>query len=110
MSELIDAAAEARKLYGKYLTELHLFKNNVNWIVGRLIPSRDKIEDRDHAEAKLDELDEWFGREVDRWRNDDSPAAKNVLRELVNNLGHRNDLTVISKRIIHRLKEELGGY
>jgi hypothetical protein len=110
MSELIDPAVEARKIYGRYLTQLHLSRNNLNWVVGRLIPSHDKIEDRDHAEAKLDELDEWFGREVDKWRNDDSPAAKEVLKQLVSNLATRNDLTLISKRIIHRLKEELGGY
>ena len=67
--------------------------------------------DREEFEAKQrqcdqmeEEAEESFSREVERWRHDSSPQAKEVLLTIYGMLNKRTDLGFFAKRIIGYLK------
>jgi len=69
---------------------------------------------REELEAKEREIDrrqqeaeDVFSQQVERFRSDPSPQAKEVLFAIVDILGNRSDLGVFAKRIIKRLKQEI---
>lgn len=70
---------------------------------------------REQFEAKQRDIDrleeeaeEFFSREIEKWRHNPSPQAKEVLRTIVELLGKRLDLGFFAKRIVDRLKHQLG--
>jgi hypothetical protein len=70
---------------------------------------------REEFEAKQKQCDQMeedaealFSREVERWRRDPSPQARQVLETIVAVVGKRLDLGFFAKRIIDRLKRDLG--
>lgn len=70
---------------------------------------------REEIEAKQKEVDQLeqeaedgFSRSVERWRSSILPQKKDVLRSIVEMLDKRTDLGFFAKRIVERLKRELG--
>lgn len=55
-----------------------------------------------------EEAEEVFSRNVERWRHDPSLQAKEILRAIVDVMGKRLDLGFFAKRIVDRLKRDLG--
>jgi hypothetical protein len=71
---------------------------------------------REEFEAKERQVDgmeesaeELFSREYDKWRQDPSPEAREVLRGIYELLGKRRDLGFIAKRIVDRLRGEFSA-
>jgi len=54
-----------------------------------------------------EEAEALFSSEVENWRHNQSPEAREVLQTIVNLLDKRSDLGFYAKRIIARLKNEL---
>ena len=70
---------------------------------------------REEFEAKQKECDQMeqlaedaLSRSVERWRHSVLAQKNDVLRAIVEMLGQRADLGFFAKRIVNRLKNELG--
>jgi hypothetical protein len=103
----MDPAAEARKIVNRYLSEIGWTKEFKNQIIRQVIPPAEidvKFKQADEMELAADEH---FGAAVDSWRAERSDLSKAVLKEIVNRLGKRADLTYFGQRIVRRLKDEL---
>jgi len=55
-----------------------------------------------------EEAEEVFSTKVEEYRRDRTPQSKEVLWAIVDIMGKRTDLGFFAKRIIDRLKRELG--
>jgi hypothetical protein len=55
-----------------------------------------------------EEAEEVFSRNVERWRRSVLPQKREVLQAIVDMMGKRTDLGFFAKRIVDRLKRELG--
>jgi hypothetical protein len=103
----IDPAAEARRIANKSLSELGWAKEFKNQVIRQLIPPIERDVKLRQAEEMELAADEHFGAAVDSWRAERSDLSKAVLKEIVNRLGKRADLTFFGQRIVRRLKDEL---
>ncbi len=72
---------------------------------------REKLEEKERQCDQMEqEAEDVFSQKVERWRRDGSPAAKQVLRRIVDQLGQRTDLGFFAKRLVDRLKHDLSPF
>jgi hypothetical protein len=105
----IDPVVEAKKIVNRYLSELGWAREFRNTVLRQLIPAIEKDVKLKNAEEMELVADEHFGADVDIWRAERSAVSKAVLKEIVEKLGKRTDLTYFGQRIMRRLKEELAS-
>jgi len=68
---------------------------------------REELEEKEQKCDQLaEEAEDIFSQNVERWRRNPDPLAKEVLRTIVNIMGARTDLGFFAKRIVDRLKRE----
>lgn len=108
MAEEIDPRAEGIKIVNKYLSELGWAREFKRSVVRQLIPAIEKEPKLQRGDQMEEEADGNFGREVDIWRKEGTKGSRDVLRVVFDRLRHRSDLSYFGKRMIERLKEELG--
>ena len=106
--EAINPKAEGIRIVKKYLSELGWAREFKRSVTRQLIPAIEKEPKLVEGDRMEETADENFGREVDVWRKSDAKEAKDVLRIILKELGHRADLGFFGKRMVNRLKDELA--
>ena len=70
---------------------------------------RENLEAKErHCDQMEAEAEATFSHEVEAWRHNPAPQAKQVLLTITDLLGKRTDLGFFAKRIVDRLKRELS--
>jgi hypothetical protein len=108
--EELNPVKEGRRIVQEYLSKRGWALEWRRTLSRQLYPAvnREEFEDKQRQCNQLeDDAEEIFSREVERWRKDSSPQAKEVLQTIVDGLGKRLDLGFYAKRIVERLKREL---
>ncbi len=108
-----DPAAEGRKITGAYLSKLGWARQRRISLNSQLNPAfdREAFEARERECDRMDEeAEEYLSGAVERWRQDPSPAAKEVLRAILEVLGKRTDLGFFAKRIIEHLRRQSSPF
>lgn len=73
--------------------------------------NREEFEEKQRRVDQMEEeAEELFSREIDRWRHDPSPQAKEVLSNIYEILKGRTDLGFFAKRIVERLRREFKPF
>jgi hypothetical protein len=103
----IDPAAEARRIVNRYLSEIGWAKEFKNQMIRQIIPPTERDEKLRQADEMELAADEHFGEDVDRWRAERSDISRSILKDILERLGKRSDLTYFGKQIIRRLKDDL---
>lgn len=104
---------EGRRIAREYLSKRGWAREWRRTLSRELYPAvnREEFEEKqrrcDHMEEEAEEV---FSREIERWRHDPSPQAKEVLRAIVEMLGKRLDLGFFAKRIVDRLKRMFSPF
>lgn len=112
MAEEFNPAEEGRRIAHEYLSKRGWAQEWRRTVNRQLYPgvSREEFEEKERrCDQMEEEAEEIFSRKVERWRHDPSPQAKEVLRAIIEVLGKRTDLGFFAKRIVDRLKKELGS-
>ena len=107
--EKINPQTEGTRIVKKYLSELGWAKEFKRMVTRQLIPAIEKDVKFREGDKMEEAADENFGREVDRWRKEETNEAKEVLLVIFKQLRRRTDLGFFVKRMIDRLREELLG-
>ena len=109
---LTDAQKEGKRIAREYLSKLGWVRAARRTAERHILPAWTR-EDREEIfredDQKIEDAEELFGQEVDRYRKEGSQFAKEVLRTIVKQLGRRTDLGFFGKRIVARIKGELRG-
>ena len=107
MAEEFNPTEEGQRVAREYLSKLGWAREWRRALNRQLYPAVD----REEFEAKQRQCDqreeaaeEDFSRNIERWRHDPSPQAKEVLRTIYEMLGKRSDLGFFGKRIMEHLK------
>jgi hypothetical protein len=111
MAEEFNPAEEGRRIAREYLSKRGWAGEWRRTLSRQLYPGfqREEFEAKQRqCDQMEEEAEEVFSREVERWRRDTSPQAREVCRAIVEILGKRLDLGFFGKRIVERLKRELG--
>ena len=111
MAEEFNPTEEGRRIAHEYLSKRGWAEEWRRTMSRQLYPgvSREEFEDKQRqCDGMEEEAEEIFSRKVERWRHDASPEAKKVLWAIVDVMGKRTNLGFFAKRIIDRLKRELG--
>ena len=108
--ELNDAQKEGMRIAREYLSKLGWVRAARQTTERQIIPAWTR-EEREQAfredDQKIEDAEERFGQEVDRYRKEGSQFAKEVLETVYNMLKNRRDLGFFGKRIVARIKDEL---
>ncbi len=111
MAEEFNPAEEGQRIAHEYLSKRGWALEWRRSLNRQLYPgfSREEFEEKQRqCDGMEEEAEEIFSRNVERWRHDTSPEAKKVLWAIVGVMGKRGDLGFFAKRIVDRLKRELG--
>ena len=111
MAEEFNAAAEGQRICREYLSKLGWGKQWRQTLNRELYPGfqREEFEAKQHqCDQIAEEAEANFSAEVERWRKEGSANAKEVLKTILQTLGRRTDLGFFGKRIVDRLRRELG--
>jgi len=109
MAEPLTPFEEGRRIAREYLSKrgwVREWRRNLNT---QLYPTliREEFEEKlKRCDQLEEEAETLLSSAYEQWRKDDSSAAKEVLRGILELLGQRNDLGFFGKRIIDRLKVE----
>lgn len=106
-----NPAEEGRRIAHEYLSKRGWAQEWRRTLNRQLYPGfqREEFETKQRqCDQMEEEAEEVFSRNVERWRHDPSPQAKEVLRAIVEVMGKRLDLGFFAKRIVDRLKRDLG--
>lgn len=109
--EELNPVKEGQRIVKEYLSKRGWALEWRRSLGRQLYPAvnREEFEDKQRQCDRLEEdAEEIFSREVERWRKDTSPEAKEVLQAIVDAIGKRSDLGFYAKRIVERLKRELA--
>ena len=99
-----------RRLAREYLSKRGWAREWRRTLSRQLYPAvnREEFEAKERqCDQMEEEAEESFSREIERWRREPSPQAKEVLRTVYEMLGRRTDLGFFAKRIIEYLKRQL---
>ena len=110
MAEEINPAEEGRRIASQYLSKRGWTKERRRTLNRQLYAAvgREQLETKERQCDQMEsEAEEIFSSEIERWRHDPSPQAKEVLRAILGIIGQRTDLGFFAKRIADRLKREL---
>jgi len=111
MAEEFNPVEEGCRIANQYLSKRGWAREWRRSLNRQLYPGvqREEFEAKERQCDQMDEeAEEIFSREVERWKEDPSPQAKEVLRTIARILGKRLDLGFFAKRIVDRLKRDLG--
>ena len=111
MAEELDPAQEGRRIVREYLSRRGWAQGRRRTLNRQLYPGilREEVEAKQQQCDQMEEEAEGFlSAQAERWRHDPSAEAKMVLQTIVDMLGKRTDLGFFAKRIVERLKRELG--
>ncbi|MFC1571121.1 hypothetical protein ACFL31_01050 [Candidatus Margulisiibacteriota bacterium] len=113
MAEEFNPTEEGRRIAANYLSKRGWTRQRRQGL-NRQLNAGFQREEFEAKEQQCDlvegEAEEIFSREVERWRQDGSAQAKEVLNKLVEMLGNRTDLGFFAKRIVERLKREMEPF
>ncbi|MFA4844059.1 MAG: hypothetical protein WC632_03820 [Candidatus Margulisiibacteriota bacterium] len=112
MSEEFDPVAEGRRIVSAYLSHLGWAKEWRRSLNTQLYPAfeREELEEKERlCDQREEEAEAGLSSQVERWRHDDSPQAKEVLRTIFDLLRNRNDLGFFAKRIVEHLRRIFAG-
>jgi len=108
--EFEEAIKEGKRIAHDYLSGLGWARSARQTTVRHVMPAWTR-EDREEAfrrdDQRIEDAEECFGKEVDRWRKERTKFAKKVLETIVEEVKGRGDLGFFGKRIIARIKDEL---
>jgi len=106
----LDPKAEGLRIAHNYLSQLGWAREWRRTVTSEIRPAWN----REEMEAKFrraDEMDEaaeaGISREFDRLRKNITPETKETLAAILKELGSRNDLGFIGKRIVSRIRDML---
>jgi hypothetical protein len=112
MDENISPKEEGERIAREYLSKrgwVREWRRSSESQVSKVLQN----EEFETKERRCDQMDEDtesnFSTKVDLYRKDGSARSKEVLWAIVDVLGNRNDLGFFAKRIVDRLKRELGS-
>lgn len=111
--EGFNPVEEGRRIAREYLSKRGWAREWRRTLNRQLYPEvqREEFEEKERRCDRMEEdAEEFFSREVERWRHDSSPQAKEVLRTIYEMLGKRTDLGFFAKRIVDRLKREFSPF
>ncbi len=108
--EGFDPVREGKKIASGYLSKRGWARQRRISLNSQLNPAfnREEFEARERDCDRMDEeAEEYLNNEVERWRRETDPAAKEVLRAIYQALGKRTDLGFFAKRIMGYLERTL---
>ncbi len=111
MAEEFNPTEEGRRIAGEYLSKRGWARERRRSLNRQLNPGfqREEFEAKERqCDQMEEEAEEFFSAKVEHYRRDGSLDSKKVLWEIVDMMGKRGDLGFFAKRIIDRLKGELG--
>jgi len=103
----IDPVKEGRRITSIYLNELGWARDRKRMVTRQVITGVDremKMHEADNIELSADEQ---FGAAVDKWRAEKSKVSREVLSEILRMLEKRRDISVLGKRMVSRIKEDI---
>jgi len=114
MAEELNTTNEGRRIAREYLSKRGWAREWRRTLNRELYPAfqREELEAKERQCDQLEEDAETFiSQEVERWRHDSSPQAKEVLQGIYEILANRNDLGFFAKQIVGHLHRQLfaGG-
>ena len=98
---------ESARIVNRYLSELGWAKEFKRSVTRQLIPAIEKDPKFRQGDQMEESADEKFCGEVDTLRKENTKGSKEILRNILKQLGKRRDLGFFGMRMMHRLKEEL---
>lgn len=104
---------EGRRIAREYLSKRGWAKEWRRALNTQLYPAvqREEFEEKERRIDRMEEEAEaGFSNAYDRWRKDESPPAREVLRAIYDLLGKRTDLGFIGTRIVDRLKRDFTSF
>lgn len=110
MAEEFNPVEEGRRICREYLSRRGWAGELRRTTFRQVYPAfqREELEAKERdIDKREEEAEEIFSREVERFRTDPSPQAKEVLQAIVETLGRRSDLGFFAQRIVERLKRVL---
>lgn len=111
MAEDFNPVEEGRRIARAYLSKrgwAREWRGSLNRQINPGFQREDFEAKERQCDQQEDEAEALFSSEVERWRHDTMPYAKVVLETIVGMMGRRTDLGFFAKRIVDRLKRELG--
>lgn len=105
----IDPKKEGKRIAGNYLSQLGWAREWRRTVTREIRPAwtREEIEGKFRSADALEEQAEAnFSAEFERLRRNLSAESKEVLAFILAELGHRNDLGFIGKKIIARIRDQ----
>ena len=106
-----DYIEEGKRIAREYLSGMGWVKSERNLTYRQVKPAyqREDLEEKFRQLTEKEENIEWkFGQDVDKWRKSEDLHRRVVLGEIMKALGSRADLGFFGKRIVDRVKRELG--
>ncbi|OGC22704.1 hypothetical protein A2291_01090 [candidate division WOR-1 bacterium RIFOXYB2_FULL_42_35] len=113
IEDFFDPVLEGRRIANSYLSKRGWTQEWRRTLNQRIHPSfqRQEFEDKQRQCDQLEEDAEAFlSAEVERWRHDHSPQAKEVLRTILAVLGGRTDLGFFAQKIMGHISRYLGPF
>ncbi len=107
-----DAIKEGKRIAHNYLSQLGWARTSTQTGIRHILPAWTREEREEifrRSDQRIDDAEEKFGKEVDRYRKEGTKFARKVLETVLNELKGRTDLGFFGKRMVARLKEELHG-
>jgi hypothetical protein len=108
-----DATSEGRRIARNYLSKLGWAREWRRTITREIRPAwtREVMEDKfRRADALEEEAEANLSSEFERLRKSAEPSARETLKTILVELGHRTDLGFFGKRILARLREMLRPF
>jgi hypothetical protein len=102
---------EARRIVADYLSGLGWIRQWQGTIAreGRTVFKADEIEERfQRATKMMEDTEDRFSQNVEKYLHDNSPEAKQVLEWILKLLGGRKDLGFFCQRILGHIRNRLG--
>lgn len=113
MAEEFNPTEEGRRIVREYLSKRGWAREWRRTLIRQLYPAvqREEFEEKQRRCDQIEEeAEEIFSREIEKWRHDPSPQAKEVLHTVYEMLKRRTDLGFFAKRIIEHLKRQFEPF
>lgn len=113
MAEAFNPKEEGHRIANEYLSKRGWAREWRRSLDRQVNPGfqREEFEEKEQQCDRTEEdAEAIFSAKVEQYRRDGSPQAKAVLWSIVDIMERRTDLGFFAKRIIDRLKRELGPF
>ena len=111
MAEEFNPTEEGLRIANEYLSKRTWAREWRQAMNRQVYPGfqREEFEGKERqCDQQEEEAEAVFSTQIDRYRHDPSPQAKEVLQTVLDILGKRTDLGFFARRIVERLRRELG--